>query len=386
MATVSKRTWTTASGEKREAWRLSYTDTKGDRHKEQFATKKLAEARLKDVMAQSASGTLLADAKGATVADAVKLYCDHLDSLLVANKKTRMYVTNTKRQLEMWILGDLPPEKPPLKGLGKVKLIHATTGVFQDHADMLERYGLSIVLIRRVMGSMTRCMDHARRKDMVAVNSAKGTRVESVRGEDNERVTPPAKAELSAVLKAAKELPPAWSKQPVAVPLRIEFAARTGLRASEQWALQWKHIDLEKGAISVLQSVDAFGKIDVTKTKAGTRTVPMGKALIADLKQWRTETLYPGDDDYVFPDARGGFTRHTNFVKRIWNPLLKTAGVETGWHGLRHFAISTWIESGMPVKAIQTLAGHASYHITLNRYGHMFPSEDHNAIMDAISL
>lgn len=387
MAAVSKRTWETASGEKREAWRVAYTDAKGKRHKEQFSTKKEADTRLKEVTAQEVSGTLLADAKGLTVADAIKEFSADLDAREVRGEATRMYVANTKQQLDMWIMGNnIPPEKPQIEGIGKIKLMHATTGVFQTHADKLKEAGLSIVLIRRVMGAMARCMDHARRKDMVAVNNAKGTKVRGKRGEEYARVTPPAKEELGAILKAAKELPPAWAKQPVAAPLRIEFAARTGLRASEQWALKWKHVDLEKGVISVVQSVDAFGKIDVTKTKAGTRIVPMGKALIADLKQWRTETLYPEDDDYVFPDARGGFTRHTNFVKRVWNVILKEAGTETGWHSLRHFFVSSMIERGMTPKAIQTLAGHSSFHITMSRYGHLFPSEDHASIMDKVDL
>lgn len=387
MATITKRTWETATGQKREAWRVAYTDNSGKRHKEQFATKREAETHLKTMTAQQVAGTFLPDAKGLTVADAIKEFSTDLDAREVRGEATRMYVANTKQQLDMWILGNnIPPEKPQIEGIGKIKLLHATTGVFQTHADKLKEAGLSIVLIRRVMGAMARCMDHARRKDMVATNNAKGTTVRGKRGEGYDRVTPPAKEELSAVLKAAKALPPAWAKQPVAVPLRIEFAARTGLRASEQWALQWKHVDLAKGVISVVQSVDAFGKIDVTKTKAGTRDVPMGRALIADLKQWRTETLYPEDDDYVFPDARGGFTRHTNFVKRTWNPLLEKAGVETGWHSLRHFFVSSMIERGMTPKAIQTLAGHSSFHITMSRYGHLFPSEDHTSIMDGVDL
>lgn len=376
MATITKRTWKTAKGEAREAWRLAYTDTKGKRHKEQFATKKEADARLKAVTADEANGVLLADAKGLTIADAIKAFSDDLDAREVRGEATRMYVSNTKRQLEMHVL----PE------LGKMKLIHATAGVFQDHADRLKAAGMSVILVRRVMGSLSRCMRFARGKDMVATNNVKGVTVRGKRGEEYARVTPPAKDELTAILKAAEGLPPVWSKQPVAAALRIRFAARTGLRASEQWALQWKHVDLSKGSISVVQSVDAFGKIDVTKTKAGTRSVPMGKALIDDLKAWRETTLYPGDDDYVFPDARGGFTRHTNFVKRVWNPVLKAAGLETGWHSLRHFFVSSLIASGMQPKAIQTIAGHSAIAVTLDRYGHLFPSEDHSAIMDRVDI
>jgi integrase len=91
------------------------------------------------------------------------------------------------------------------------------------------------------------------------------------------------------------------------------------------------------------------------------------------------------DDDFVFSDSEGGFTRHTNFLRRKWNPVIKTAEVGIGWHALCHFAVSTWTEAGLAPKAVQTLAGHATYAITMNRYGHLFPSDDHAAAMDKIA-
>jgi integrase len=55
------------------------------------------------------------------------------------------------------------------------------------------------------------------------------------------------------------------------------------------------------------------------------------------------------------------------------------------WHGLRHFAVSTWIEAGLSPKTVQTFAGHASLQVTMDRYGHLFPSEDHKRAMDHIA-
>jgi integrase len=77
---------------------------------------------------------------------------------------------------------------------------------------------------------------------------------------------------------------------------------------------------------------------------------------------------------------------HDNLVKRRYNPVLAEAEV-TGfnWHSLRHYAVSTWIEAGLALKTIQTFAGHSSYQITMDRYGHLFPSDDHKAAMDAIA-
>jgi len=52
---------------------------------------------------------------------------------------------------------------------------------------------------------------------------------------------------------------------------------------------------------------------------------------------------------------------------------------------VRHYAISTWIEAGLTPKTVQTLAGHSSLQVTMDRYGHLFPSDDHKAAMDAIA-
>ena len=55
------------------------------------------------------------------------------------------------------------------------------------------------------------------------------------------------------------------------------------------------------------------------------------------------------------------------------------------WHGLRHFAISCWIEACLPPKTVQTFAGHAPLQVTMDRYGHLFPNEDHKKVKDHIA-
>ncbi len=54
------------------------------------------------------------------------------------------------------------------------------------------------------------------------------------------------------------------------------------------------------------------------------------------------------------------------------------------WHALRHFAISCWIDAGLPPKTVQTFAGHSSLQVTMDRYGHLFRSDNHGRVMDAI--
>jgi hypothetical protein len=55
------------------------------------------------------------------------------------------------------------------------------------------------------------------------------------------------------------------------------------------------------------------------------------------------------------------------------------------WHALRHFAVSCWIEAGLQPKTVQTFVGHATLQMTMDTYGHMFPSDDFAKAMDAIA-
>lgn len=51
------------------------------------------------------------------------------------------------------------------------------------------------------------------------------------------------------------------------------------------------------------------------------------------------------------------------------------------WHDLRHFAVSLLIEQGFSVKEEMSFAGHSSIRMAMERYGHLFPSPDHQKAM-----
>jgi integrase len=392
LATITKRRWKTGKGEQREAWVLAFTDRQGVRHKEQFAKKRDAEAKRVEVEGQISKGAFRAEAASKTVKDAIDAYVKHLEKRHGRGEQvTTMYLRNTSGQLRTHV----EPE------LGAVKLAELTTRSVNDLVDKLKDAEVGVPTIRRVVGALSRTLGYAAGQDWVATNAAKGVRVTAKRGEGSEKVVPPSKADLAAILKVADAWKPEaprgfgieaekrFMKRAEAtndLALRIRFAAATGLRASEQWALRWRHVDLKARTITVEERVDAFGDFDTTKSDAGKRTVPLSKSLAAELTARRKVAPHRADDDFVFPNSDGGFTRHTLFIKRRWKPIVEKAEVaDIGWHALRHFAVSTWIEAGLQPKAVQTLAGHATYAITMNRYGHMFPAESHAEAMDKIA-
>ena len=129
------------------------------------------------------------------------------------------------------------------------------------------------------------------------------------------------------------------------------------------------------------------------------RDVPLGADVITVLKKWKLRSKRKRANSLVFPNKRGGYENHDNMVKRKFLPLFgKLAKLHASdpkthpkpparfnWHTLRHFAVSCWIEAGLSPKTVQTFAGHSSLQVTMDRYGHLFKSDDHKRAMDAIA-
>lgn len=382
MATITKRHWTTGSGEAREAWVLAFTDANGKRHKHQHSTKRAADAHRVEVEGQVTKGTFRPDAKVKTVAAAVESYLDALQDSRDLEQVTEHYLRTTRAQLLNYVAPEQGRAVEFEKGIGSIRLAALTPPRVLQFRDDLRAAGVSVVTTRRILGSLSRALGHAIGKGWLAVNPAARIVVKGRRDEGSEKVTPPTKKALAAV----------WDEAGIDFADCIRFAAATGLRASELHALPWRNVDLEGKSVTVDRRIDAYGNLDVTKSKAGIRTVPMGAATVRRLKAWRARTKFSGADDLVFPAAGGGHVDHRNLSSRQWRPLLARAAKKAGrgfqpfgWHALRHFAISTWIEAGYPPKKVQTWAGHSALAVTMDRYGHLFPDAHDDGKMDAIA-
>jgi len=385
MTTVTKRTWQTSRGEQRTAWRCDFVDATGRRQRRQFATKREADAFRVEVEAQMRAGTFRADADKVTVREAAEAYLEYVGGRMQRGEQfTRRHFHAVEGLVRNHILS-------ADHGLGGVKLAQLTASKIADFRDDLRAAGASVAITRKVLGRLRLILDYAIGRDLLAVNAAAGIKVIGRRDEGPRKIVPPAKADMRALLDAAD---PDFR-------VKLMFAAATGVRAGELHALRWRHIDLAGEQVAIETRVDAYGQEDVTKTAAGMRTVPLGAAVVKALREWKLRTKFARPDDLVFPNRRGGYVNHNNMINRQFRPACEAAGLgehvvadaasatrfkpAINWHGLRHFAISTWIEAGLTPKTVQTFAGHSSLQVTMDRYGHLFPSEDHHEIMDGIA-
>ena len=161
-------------------------------------------------------------------------------------------------------------------------------------------------------------------------------------------------------------------------------AALTGLRASELRGLRWSDVDLKAEELHVRQRADRYNKIGQPKTKESARAIPLPPELLLALKQWKL-ACPKGDGDLVFPTSTGAIEHHANMLRSL-RPVMRAAGVvnkngksKYALHAFRHFFASWCINPRkrggreLPVKVAQSLLGHSSVMMTLDRYGHLFP-------------
>jgi integrase len=363
MASVRKRTWT-AAGETKTAW-LDYYDSRSQRQRKHFANKKAADAFRISVEGQLASGIYRPDASKLTLKAACQGFLDHCAGRLRRDERmTRKMLTIYRGHINNHILHFE-------HGLASWRLSHLTARAVGDFRDRLRNAGATVPTTRKILATLHSILEYAISQDWIAANPARAVKVIGPRNEGSKKIVPPHKAELSRIVSAANP----------SLRLMILFAASTGARAGEQWAARWSDVDFDKAQLRISRRVDAYGEEGSPKSAAGVRTVPLSAQLISALKAWKLQSEFSKPEDLIFTNRVGSYVGHDNLIKRKFAPLRPSFN----WHGLRHFAVSTWIEAGLSPKAVQTFAGHASLQMTMDRYGHLFPSEDHKRAIDGIA-
>jgi integrase len=159
----------------------------------------------------------------------------------------------------------------------------------------------------------------------------------------------------------------------------VVFAAYTGLRAGEIGALRVGRVDLLRGTAEVRESLaDVNGRLVFGSTKTyAHRTVRLPRFLCDDLAEHLGPRAgHPGE--LVFIGPSGAPLRHNLFYTRHFKPAVVRAGLpeRLRFHDLRHTCAALLIAQGAHPKAIMERLGHSSIQVTLDRYGHLFPSLD----------
>jgi len=366
---VRKRKWKVKStGEIKESWVVDYADQRGERHIQTFDRKKDADDYHSDVKVDVRKGLHTPRAKSITVAEAADDWVRYIQ----AENRER----STVEQYSQHVRVHIAPR------IGREKLGQLTTPRINAFRDELLK-DMSRAMAKKVLGSLRAILKDARRRGNVAQNVADGVSI------TNHCRTKP-RLEIGKDIPTRKEVQRIIDAAGRGRALLLT-AALTGMRASEIRGLRWSDVDLSKREINVRQRADRYRNIGHPKSASGRRTIPIGDMVVNTLREWRLQCP-KGDEDLVFPTGAGTIENHSNIVQRILDPAQCAAGVidgkgkpKYGMHSLRHFYASWCInrkaDGGLelPPKTVQARLGHASIVMTLDRYGHLFPSNDDGA-------
>lgn len=161
------------------------------------------------------------------------------------------------------------------------------------------------------------------------------------------------------------ELLPDLRKLPFADYLKpiVMIARNTGMRKGEILSLKWTDVNFKSNIVTV--------RGEIAKSKR-TRHIPMNSVAMDVFKKWYDQS----DDDELFTI--------TTF-KTAWNALIIDSKIKDfTFHDLRHDFASRLVMSGVDLKTIQELLGHADLTMTL-RYSHLAPSHKVAAVERLIS-
>ena len=177
--------------------------------------------------------------------------------------------------------------------------------------------------------------------------------------------------------------------------------ANTGMRVGEITGLRWRDIDLEEGIISINHTLvyynhrdekGCYFSINTPKTKAGEREIPMTEGVkqafmmereYQEEAQITSKGHVDGYDDFIFVNRYGDVQNQGNLnkaIKRIMrdcnDEILEKYGADSdpvllphfSCHILRHTFATRLCESGINLKVIQNVLGHADISTTMDIY------------------
>lgn len=337
----------------------------GKRKRKSFYGKSRAEvaAKLNDALA--------ARRRGAPVPNGRRTVSQHMSAWLETIRPPAVNIS-TWTNYELIVRLHIEP------AIGKIplaKLSHEHVAAFLNErahaADVgREKTGLSITSIRHIRTVLRQALGLAIKDNLTALNAASLVKLPKSR---RPAINPLNEEQTRALLATAKG---------TRLEALLVVALRLGLRRGEILGLEWRHIDLDKGTLTVERSVRRVKGQQLApgplKTEESHRTIPLPDEVAKALRHHHAveqakARLRAGamwcDRGLVFPNTIGNHLE-PRLVNSIFDKLIKKAGLPetTRFHDCRHTCFVTLLENGVDLYQVSKLAGHSSIAITADIY------------------
>jgi integrase len=155
----------------------------------------------------------------------------------------------------------------------------------------------------------------------------------------------------------------------------FDLALHTGARRTELYSLQWEHLDLERGILTIQ------GKAHANSRRTRIRYVPINSSAAEALRELHARSR---GSAFVFPRGRLARWRATGELRsgaekekrdrRLWfEQCVEAAGVSNfRYHDLCHTFASRLRMAGVELADIMEFLGHTSLQMVM-RYAHLTP-------------
>jgi integrase len=153
----------------------------------------------------------------------------------------------------------------------------------------------------------------------------------------------------------------------------------TALRPEESLGLKWSDVDWKKGQINIRRGWSK-GKQTDGKNSGSMTQVVMHPVLGKCLRDWRKESLYFKDSDWVFPSikSKGRIPRTASICGQDYlRPAAVKAGVISegykgrfGWHNLRHSLATFFGANEVHPAVTQSILRHKKLSTSMEVYTH----------------
>lgn len=143
----------------------------------------------------------------------------------------------------------------------------------------------------------------------------------------------------------------------------VYFLFNFGCRPSEAAGIKWQDIDLQQGQITFQRSYSTVTRQEKSIKTHTNRTFPLTGSRLTWLQSISPDSPHP--ENLVFPSPTGLPITHPNFLRNLWQPILKelvNLGEIAGYlppNNTRHTFITQAIASGMDEEDVAHICGNS---------------------------
>ena len=325
--------------------------TEKGRPPEGYLTKRLAEARLRELLTDAQRGTLLVqNLSGATFGDACQEWLRYVE---FDRERARSTVSDYRSVVDRALVpafgADVAFEAVTMRDIDAYRAQLAAEGRLSNRT-----INKHLVILHGIFRRAQRVWE-------LPSNPAAAVERQPVRRTGKFSVL--SAEEVGALARASS------SEQDAAL---FVTAAFTGLRLGELRALQWDDVAFDKRLIHVRQGFTRWELGDTKSHKV--RSVPMIDQVLEVLDGLSMREMFTGSEDLVFPSSTGFYFDDSRLRRRYKQALLDADLEPMRFHDLRH-TFGTIAVQAFPLSDVKAFMGHSDIQTTMI-YVHHVPQHD----------